>query len=111
MFCKRCGKYYKDLLDNCPYCGEQNEKNHGFYSNSPNYSSHNNHSYSKDRKGLGFALGFFFGILGLLGLLSCNDSEEKSSFMSGWITSFVIEIILIIVIVCAFSCATCAYLY
>lgn len=36
-----------------------------------------------EKSELGFLLGFFFGILGLLGLLSCTEQYEKDEFMSG----------------------------
>lgn len=49
------------------------------------------------KKGLGFLLGFFFGILGLLGLLSCEGKEEKDDFIKGWAIAFVINIIIIVV--------------
>ena len=42
---------------------------------------------------LGFFLGFFVGVLGLLGLLACSDKPEKDSFMKGWIWGFVIGIV------------------
>ena len=50
------------------------------------------------KKGLGFLLGFFFGILGLLGLLSCDEKEEKSAFMTGWAIAFVVNIIFFVLI-------------
>lgn len=53
---------------------------------------------------LGFILGFFFGILGLLGLLACSE-EEKSEFMSGWIKAFVVSIILTVILVIIVMCS------
>ncbi|MDY6367487.1 MAG: hypothetical protein SPL13_03105 [Clostridia bacterium] len=53
----------------------------------------------RSRKGLGFVCGFFFGVLGLLGLLACNDSDEKNTFMSGWIGAFIINIAIVIIAV------------
>ena len=47
---------------------------------------------------IGFILGFFFGILGLLGLLACSDQAEKGSFMRGWLIAFIINIVLIVVL-------------
>lgn len=51
------------------------------------------------KKGLGFLFGFFFGILGLLGLLSCNEKEEKSAFMEGWAIAFTVNIIVIVLFI------------
>lgn len=60
------------------------------------------------RSTVGFLLGLFFGILGLLGLLSCNNSAEKEEFMSGWWKVFVLKIILIIIVVCIATCGSCS---
>lgn len=56
----------------------------------------------------GFLLGFFFGLLGLLGLLSCSTPEEKNEFMSGWWKAFIVSILLVVVlVVCFVSCTAC----
>lgn len=58
----------------------------------------------------GFLLGFFFGILGLLGLLSCTEQYEKDEFMSGWGKSLIISFIFVILValVCCGNCAAYA---
>lgn len=48
------------------------------------------------KRGLGVLLSMFFGIMGLLGLLSCSTPEEKTDFMSGWVLGFVVNIIIAI---------------
>lgn len=50
------------------------------------------------KKTLGFILGFFFGILGLLGLLACKEQEDRDLFMKGWLIAFIIGIVLVVVI-------------
>lgn len=50
------------------------------------------------KKSLGFLLGFFFGILGLLGLLACAEQADKDEFMSGWWKAFIINIVIAVVI-------------
>lgn len=56
----------------------------------------------------GFLLGFFFGLLGLLGLLSCSTPEEKSEFMSGWWKAFIISIVIaVVLVICLVSCTDC----
>lgn len=47
---------------------------------------------------LGFLLGFFIGVFGLLGLLACSEKAEKDEFMSGWIKGFIVSLILGVVI-------------
>lgn len=60
------------------------------------------------KSSLGFLLGFFFGLLGLLGLLSCNSPEERSEFMSGWWKAFIMSIVIaVVLIICLVSCTTC----
>ena len=43
------------------------------------------------KKTIGILLGLFFGLLGLLGLLMCNEQEEKSEFISGWFIGLIIS--------------------
>ncbi len=59
------------------------------------------------KSSLGFLLGFFFGILGLLGLFACNEQAEKDKFMSGWWKAFIVNIIIIALLIGLVSCATC----
>ncbi len=61
------------------------------------------------KKSLGFLLGFFFGILGLFGLLACDNQEAKDSFMSGWWKAFIINIVLVVILFSITTCATCAF--
>lgn len=61
-----------------------------------------------EKSKLGFLLGFFFGILGLLGLLSCNEQYEKDEFMSGWWKSFIISIVISVILVAAIFCGAYA---
>lgn len=62
------------------------------------------------KSSLGFLLGFFFGILGLLGLFACNEQAEKDEFMSGWWKAFIVNIIIIALLIGLVSCATCRVL-
>ena len=63
-----------------------------------------------EKSEFGFLLGFFFGILGLLGLLSCTEKYEKDEFMSGWGKSLIISFIFVILValVCCGNCAAYA---
>lgn len=58
------------------------------------------------KSSLGFLLGFFFGILGLLGLFACNEQAEKDEFMSGWWKAFIVNIIIVAVLIGLVSCLT-----
>ena len=61
---------------------------------------------------LGFLLGFFIGVLGLLGLLACSDKPEKDEFMSGWIKGFIVSLIVgaIIGVIVFFICLSPLFL-
>lgn len=64
-----------------------------------------------EKSKLGFWLGLFFGILGLLGLLSCCNQSDKDEFMAGWVKSMVIGIIISIILISAVFCGTCTANY
>ena len=100
MICRNCGREFSDARTSCPYCGSSAQPKKNSFYNSPAFKKHNDtYNYSRDRKYFGFILGFFFGILGLLGLLACDDREEKSTFINGWSFAFVISIVLTIVFI------------
>lgn len=56
---------------------------------------------SKNKKTLGIVLSVFFGVLGLIiGLCAYPyNSEERKTFVSGWLTGLVIYLSIIAVIV------------
>lgn len=56
---------------------------------------------------LGALSGFFFGILGLLGLLLFYDQSEKDEFMSGWWIGFIIRIVIYVILLTAVFCSAC----
>ena len=58
------------------------------------------------KKSLGFLLGFFFGILGLLGLLTCAEQTDKDEFMSGWWKAFIISIVIAVILVSFVMCVS-----
>lgn len=58
------------------------------------------------KKSLGFLLGFFFGIMGLLGLLACTEQADKDDFMSGWWIAFIIWFVIIILLVSFITCVS-----
>lgn len=58
------------------------------------------------KKSLGFLLGFFFGILGLLGLLACAEQADKDEFMSGWWKAFIINIVIAVILVSLIMCVS-----
>lgn len=58
------------------------------------------------KKSLGFLLGFFFGILGLLGLLACAEQADKDEFMSGWWKAFIISIVIAVILISLIMCVS-----
>lgn len=49
------------------------------------------------KKTVGILLGLFFGLLGLLGLLMCNEQAEKSEFIKGWFIGLIISFGILII--------------
>lgn len=58
------------------------------------------------KKSLGFLLGFFFGIMGLLGLLACAEHADKDEFMSGWWKAFIINIVIAVLLFSLIICVS-----
>ncbi|MBR5439097.1 MAG: zinc ribbon domain-containing protein [Clostridia bacterium] len=87
MFCRTCGKEINDDAIICPNCGCATNKK-----NTPV-------STGESKKGMGLLLGFFLGLIGLIiGLCIYQpETEERKTFMSGWVTAFVISICISVV--------------
>ena len=92
MICKKCGTEYPSYLNCCPSCGQ--DKNDGIKSNQ--YIKKGNFYY------LGLFLAIIGHIFGLLGLLACNDTEDKNKFVRGFITGIFIPIIISIFLIIYF---------
>ena len=85
MFCKFCGKEIPDDAKVCPYCAQNTD---GVKDASPKPAG-------QPKTGIGVVLALFLGIIGLIiGLLLYpSDSVERSTFLKGWIITFVITFI------------------
>ena len=105
MFCKNCGKYNPDNAQSCRYCGCTTLVK----SASETRVRPSSNSYvSKSTEGVLMAL--FLGVIGLIiGLLLYpSGTYERESFLSAWVKTFVITIIVAVVLV-VFTVG-CAYL-
>lgn len=143
MYCSRCGKYNADDKIVCMYCGNRmqdiptQQQNNQQQNNQQQYQSQNNKPsfyqssawqnnqaqqrqqpqqyYGEEKGGVGIALGFFFGLLGLIiGLLLYPSfTYERETFINGWIRGLIIGIVIGMVlafaIICTGSCALGTY--
>ena len=90
MYCKNCGKEIDDKAVICIYCGCATGNG------TVNVSSEEKNNTPKGW--VGFLFGFFFGILGLLGLLMYPDGTiARKTFIKGWLITFVVCTVLEIV--------------
>jgi len=116
MFCAKCGKYNPEGTAKCKYCGS------GYFTREPNYHTMENkynaeHRGGGSKSGVGFALGFFFGLIGLIiGLLLYGSGTyERETFISGWVKAFITSIVIGVIIglftYCAILEALSGYYY
>ena len=84
MFCRNCGKLLPDDAKICPYCRHYPRERE------------TNRRVGEDKHGVGIFLGFFLGLLGLIiGLLLYPfDTDERKTFLAGWIAGFIISIVI-----------------
>ena len=103
MFCTACGKYNPDGTKECKYCGC------GYLTKTPTKKS-NTSKHSVDKSGFGIVMSIFLGVIGLLiGWYSTYDTDERESFVSGWIKGFWIQLVIAIVLVAVIlGIASCA---
>lgn len=107
--CPNCLAFVDADKSTCPRCNHvlnpiqsRSEKQHITYTRqpipTPNYVP---------KKGVGFALGFFFGIFGLIALLLLYpyNSSERSTAINGWVISLVTSIVVAIIAVLMITCA------
>lgn len=88
MFCRTCGKEINDDAVICPNCGCATGKK----MSTPETTG-------ESKKGMGLLLGFLLGLIGLIiGICMYHEgTEERKTFMNGWIISFVINICISVV--------------
>lgn len=130
MFCPKCAEKIDNNSKFCPYCGfkitktckndtknfvyckdcgQKNDVNENFCTNCMNRLNKNEHEseYSAPRNGVGFALGLFFGLIGLIiGLcLYPFGSISRKTFINSWSMGFFVWLCISIIIVlsCVFA--------
>ena len=47
---------------------------------------------------VGLVLGLFVNLLGLLGLLIYKDEDDRKAFIKGWLTGFIVQIVVSVII-------------
>lgn len=83
MFCRNCGNQLNEDNSFCEYCGYKYDISKFVVKK------------QQSRKGLGFVLGLFFSLIGLIiGICAFKDYYEKSTFVKGWLMSLCVEILL-----------------
>lgn len=101
------GKLYtiaSNQLNFTPYLDQKvqvyfDENNSMYIVPAKNNSVTGSKTSNKNNKLIGFLLGFFFGLLGLFGMLMYDNKEDKDEFLSGWLISFVINVVIIFIFV------------
>ena len=103
MFCISCGKYNPDNATSCKYCGGS-LTNRAPVSQQSQYRSQYK-SYGESKTVVGVLLGLFLGLIGLIiGVcLYPSGSEERSTFIKGWIIAFVIGAIVSLIILIGYG--------
>lgn len=118
--CKVCGEWVLEDSNYCPRCGCSLNENvlveqkysapvESDYRPEQHYTPVRN-DYKEDgsKKGFGFLLGFFLGLIGLL-IGVCmypSGSERRETFVKGWLTSWFVGIglgVLVFLVVTASS--------
>ena len=96
MFCKNCGKYNPDNAQSCRYCGCTTLVKSVRETRVNNYSN----SYVS-KSAVGVLMALFLGVIGLIiGLvLYPSGTCERESFLSAWVKTYVITIIVSVVLV------------
>ena len=85
MYCPKCGEQIDDEAVVCPKCGCET-----------GVKTKKNSTDGESKTGAGFLMGLFLGIIGLIiGIcIYPSESKERKTFVDGWITSFIISIII-----------------
>ena len=111
MFCKNCGSMVEEKEKFCKYCGSKlsNEQESveavvvaNDKSDRNKTADQNNikkESTPSSKTGLGFVLGLFLGVIGLIiGIFMLQQNEyERKTFIKGWVISLVISIVFVVV--------------
>lgn len=102
VICSNCGKKISANANICPYCMQTTDKGQ------EEYQMHSGNS----KKAVGVILCLFLSVLGLIiGLmLYPYGTDERSSFIKGWVGAFIASIVLgIIIYSAAVGCVATAY--
>ena len=95
MYCKNCGKQVDDRAAMCIHCGCMLQ---GVYAQpvpSPTYNTPNN-QVGESKTAIGVLLSLFLGLIGLIiGIcLYKEGTRERSTFIKGWLITFIVSIII-----------------
>ena len=88
MYCKNCGQKINDDADFCVHCGRSTDKQ----------NVQKSYEVDKPKTSIGIFLGLFLGFIGLIiGLLLYpSGTDERSTFLEGWLGAFIASIIVAI---------------
>ena len=83
-YCKYCGKEVNLYAEICPHCGRR-------ISDPPT-----NAEYQYSKKGIGVVMALFLGIIGLIiGIcMYPSGTTARETFIKGWVTTFIITIVI-----------------
>ena len=80
MYCKTCGNKINSKAVVCPHCG---------------CATGYKETHGESKKGMGFWLGMFLGVIGLIIGICLYESgtKERKTFIKGWTAGFVTTIV------------------
>lgn len=110
VFCTQCGKQISATASFCPYCFHKNTPEQSAKTNATNNMTN---TYGESKTGIGVLLCLFLGIIGLIiGLLTYPaNTVERSTFIKGWVGTFVVTIVIAIILVVASTCGAMCTAY
>lgn len=110
--CPECKKNISTTVDTCPHCGyklsaedkilaetvDPNRSSVDNYTSSYQYQPINNRYYDSGSTGIGFILGFFLGIIGLIIALCLDKPDTRTGAAIGFVVELLLSIPLLLIL-------------
>ena len=91
MFCPKCGRPIENDAVMCVHCGKEIPE---WMLEGEKRNNYNANQYYESKTGMGVLLEIFLGLIGLIiGIcIYPSRTEARDTFVKGWLTAFLIEI-------------------